>query len=461
MAGDYFINAVFVRLLLSRVLSSFGSTLAFTALAVHIYQRTSSGKVVGAVELVTALPLLAFGLFAGAVADRHDRKRVMIGADLVRTMAWLGIALDAGLVALFPLLALSSAAGAFFSPAMTASLPRIVGDRHLLRANSITATAMQVVTVAAPAAGGIGVALFGFGAVSVINAVTFLISALIIWTLPIPPASSREDLRTAQPAGSREAPAVGSTVDIGRAGDRDGSGAMPVPPDPGQEVWNGGSGYWSSLRDGMRWVFRQRGLCAVLAGLMPMMLGGGAVVTLLVAFATDILRISASGYGTAITFVAAGSIAGAFLPSMLDGRVGRTRFLQCVMILLALAMAGIAISRALLPFALSLVAVGSLQTALGVVLGTWMMSAIPNQMLGRAASAFSLVFEAARILGLVLGAWLVDLVGVVHVYNGAAVLGIFGALLGTFGLRCRGPIAGVPRRHTSGPCLPDAVVSGE
>ncbi len=182
----------FRRLLTGLAISQAGDWLYNVALLAFVYERTHSAGWLAATTAARVLPLVLFGPLGGIVADRFDRRTVMVVSDLVRGVLMLGLAVVAlaGLpVVLAPVLAgLATAAAAPYPPAAAATTPRLVPDVDLPGANA----ARSVVGMAAVAAGPIvGSAILLLGAPStafLINACTFALSGLAVLSIPSGPA---------------------------------------------------------------------------------------------------------------------------------------------------------------------------------------------------------------------------------------------------------------------------------
>jgi MFS family permease len=157
----------------------------YVALPVIVYDLTGSPLVTSLVATFEALPYLMFGLIAGALADRLDRKRVMVVADLtnaailgsIPVAAWLdGLTVPHVLVAAFA----SQAVFVFFDTANLGALPVLVGRDRIVTANSAIWGAASLLDVVMPAAAGALLAVVSAPTLIAIDALTFLASALLI-----------------------------------------------------------------------------------------------------------------------------------------------------------------------------------------------------------------------------------------------------------------------------------------
>src|SRR5918993_3552075 len=133
----------------AQLVSTIGESLTDLAAAILIFQITNSAFAVGAVLMVTAIPTLFVGLFAGVFVDRFDKKRILLLANLLRGFIVLGIPLsymtfmpanqDMFVFSLYGLIFISATVRQFFDPAWEAVLPEIATEEELTQANSFLA----------------------------------------------------------------------------------------------------------------------------------------------------------------------------------------------------------------------------------------------------------------------------------------------------------------------------------
>src|SRR5439155_24146961 len=120
------------------VASGLGTWLAVIALSVDVYARTHhSAKWVSALLIADFLPAILIGLFLGPLVDRISRKRLMIGADLVRLGVFCALPFADSPGAIVALAAVAGVATGFFQPAVYAGLPNLVDEADLAAANSL------------------------------------------------------------------------------------------------------------------------------------------------------------------------------------------------------------------------------------------------------------------------------------------------------------------------------------
>ncbi|GGU27649.1 MFS transporter [Lentzea flava] len=175
----------FSRYLHARVLSVVGAVVSAVAMPVLVYRLTGSAGWTSAVTAAEALPYLVFGLLAGALADRLDRRKMMVALDftvaavlLSVPLAWLAGALTAPHVVAVAFAA--QTAFVFFDAANFGALPALVGKDRLTAAYSTLYGRSTVVELVVPGVTGLLVAVVAPAALLAVNALTGVGSALLL-----------------------------------------------------------------------------------------------------------------------------------------------------------------------------------------------------------------------------------------------------------------------------------------
>ncbi|HEV3480310.1 MAG TPA: MFS transporter, partial [Gaiellaceae bacterium] len=171
-------------LALATFASGLGTWLAFVALTIDVFDRTESATWVSALLIADFLPAIVIGIAASSLVDRMPRRRLMIASDLVRVGVFLLLPFADDAAVIVALAAVAGFATGFFRPAVYAGLPNLVREEDLTRANSIVQTLENVTLAAGPIVGGVLVSVTGPGPAYVINAVTFLVSAVLLARIP-------------------------------------------------------------------------------------------------------------------------------------------------------------------------------------------------------------------------------------------------------------------------------------
>lgn len=182
-------NVMFRRLWLGNVVSLLGDWFNTIALYALILQLTGSELALGAVFIAKMLPSGLASPVAGLLVDRFNRRRVMIGADLIRGVVVLGFlmvdeASEVWLVYLFTVIQV--VVGSVFRPAQNSSVPNIVAPNELMTANALMAATWSTLLAFGAAAGGFATAYLGLKAVFILDSLTYLVSAWFIWRTVIP-----------------------------------------------------------------------------------------------------------------------------------------------------------------------------------------------------------------------------------------------------------------------------------
>jgi predicted MFS family arabinose efflux permease len=182
----------FHLLLASLAVSSCGDWLYNVALLAFVYERTGSATWLAITTAARVIPIVVLGPIGGVLADRWDRRRLIIASDLSRAVAMIALAIVAATampVALAALLAaLSTAASVVQPPCVAACTPRLVSGDELQRANGARAAIGQGSVVAGPALGAVLLGLSSPAVAIALNAVSFVASAAAITAIGSSPA---------------------------------------------------------------------------------------------------------------------------------------------------------------------------------------------------------------------------------------------------------------------------------
>lgn len=176
-------NRGFWLLMTGQSISSLGDILYTVATLSFAYAETRSVLGTGSLLMLTTLVRLVAGFLTVQVVDRVPHRTLMVAADIVRAAAvgllgLFSLRNDLSMPAIYAVTVVTAFAGAFFIPARAAILPGLVTREQLVRANGLIATTTQAVQTAAWAAGAVLVAFLGAPAVILLNAASFLVSAL-------------------------------------------------------------------------------------------------------------------------------------------------------------------------------------------------------------------------------------------------------------------------------------------
>jgi MFS family permease len=363
----------FRLLWIGQLVSMAGSMMQTAAILWHVsilVAPSQRGLALGMVGLVRVVPIVAFSLIAGVVADAHDRKRLMLvtQAGMAISAALLAWVAFAGVQTVWPIYALAAAGaafGTFDNPARQALIPTLVPAEHLPNAISLNAIMFQTAAVVGPAAGGFLIGEAGVGWAYAFNAVSFLF--VIGAVLALRDTSGH---------------AMGATGRISLA----------------------------AAVEGLRFVFRMPLIRSTM--LLDFFATFFASATaLLPIFAQDILHVGAHGYGV----LSAAPSAGAILASLVMVRAVDRIERRGAVLLGAIAIYGLAtvlfgFSRDFTLTFLCLAATGAADTVSMVIRNVVRQLTTPDSMRGRMTSVNMIFFMGGPQLGeleagLVANAW--------------------------------------------------------
>ncbi|MWC27752.1 non-ribosomal peptide synthetase/MFS transporter [Paenibacillus sp. MMS18-CY102] len=171
--------AAFFVVSFSRLISMMGSNLLGFALGLWVYQETGSVGDFAMISVFAMIPGILLLPFAGAIADRYDRRKIMMASEVMALVAtgFIGILYWTDNLLLWHMCAaavLSAMAGSFMGPASQAAVTQLVPKRYLAQANSINGITNAVTGIAAPALGGLMVVSIGMSGLLMIDIVSFV-----------------------------------------------------------------------------------------------------------------------------------------------------------------------------------------------------------------------------------------------------------------------------------------------
>jgi MFS family permease len=176
-------NRNFRRLWLAQIVSEIGDWFYTLSIYTLLLQLTGHASSVALALVLQVLPQTLVGPTAGVVNDRLRRKQVMIAADIVRflvVLAMLFVRTRSMMWLVYPLLLAETAMAAFFEPARSSVIPNITAEDEVLVANTLSSATWSMNLLIGAAVGGVVAAFFGRDTVFILNAISFLMSALLI-----------------------------------------------------------------------------------------------------------------------------------------------------------------------------------------------------------------------------------------------------------------------------------------
>jgi MFS family permease len=180
----------FRLLWLGQTISNLGNNVFSLALAWQVLLMTHSATAMGLILMARLVPNLAFVLIGGVAADRLPRRSIVLWSDGLRGLVLLSVTVlgVAGLLQLWLLVVESLIFGiveGFFNPALMSLPPELVAKEKLPSANALTALSLNLAGLAGPVLGALLIALAGLFSAFALDAVSFFISMLLLFPVPI------------------------------------------------------------------------------------------------------------------------------------------------------------------------------------------------------------------------------------------------------------------------------------
>jgi MFS family permease len=177
------INRNFACIWIGKIISQIGDKFYAIALVWWILKKTNSPGIMGVFLLLSVLPGLILGFYAGAIADRMNRKKLMIVTDVIRgalvaIVVVLSYADILKIWHIFLIGAAMSSVSAFFEPAQQAIIPQIVDKSKLKKANSLNQMVSGLSAVIGPILGSTTISLLGIPSAFLINSISFFLSSI-------------------------------------------------------------------------------------------------------------------------------------------------------------------------------------------------------------------------------------------------------------------------------------------
>jgi MFS family permease len=257
-------NRNFRNLLWGQVISELGNWFNFiAALGLVRVVSDASPQAAGILFVCRLLPFAIFSPIAGTFVDRFSRRQVMIWSDLIRfavALAFLFVTSADNLWIAYLATILLSAFGAFFDGAKNATTPNLTGKEGLLAGTALVFSTRFLLMAIGSALGGWAAAVFGYEVAFIINAVSFLASAVSVWL--IPEEATKEDKETKRQGDKEilESPAL--------------VGALPKMED---EVDNKRESFINELKEGFRYTTKNHFALTILLMNIIWATGGGAI----------------------------------------------------------------------------------------------------------------------------------------------------------------------------------------
>ncbi len=362
-------NREFITIVVGQGISALGDAVNYTALPLLVLYLTGSGFLMGIVGVLGSLPDLLLGLFAGALADRWDRRRMMLYADLGRAVltALIPLSVVLGWHTLAVVLIVTApiqALRVLFLAAYTGAVPNLVGRRQIGQATSVIEAIYSLGWILGPAIAGVLAATIGPSLTLAVDAASFLISAAALGLVRRPLRAER----TGEPAH-----------------------------------------ILSEIREGIRFVIGHRLLRTAILFWGTLMIGEAALIPAVTYFITRDLGMGAEAVGLVVSGFGLGSFVGSVAAGFLLKRSIGVPLLAGSAIG-ALALLGLAAQSSLPPMVALAFVIGTAEAVVLVSYVTLRAQATPDALIGRVGSTGRTVTIGAQPIGFLAAGLMLDLV---------------------------------------------------
>ena len=335
-----------------------------------VLQLTDSALAVGLVTALGSFPILLLTLYGGVVADRVDKRRLVIGLQslmlcealalaVLTHQGWITVHLVMGLASFYGLLS------AFEVPARQALVSEIVGREDLMNAIALNSSAFNVARVIGPSIAGALIATVGLAACFYLNAASDL--AVIVGLVL---------MRVRRPAAPSRAPALGA------------------------------------LKEGFGYIFGNRWPRALVTIVAGFSIFGASFIPMMPVFARDVLGLDAEGYGVILSAIGLGAAAGAIGMAATGGRIRRGRVVIATFALFGVLLSAGGYAAGFWTALAIFTAVGCLMAVNGILANTMLQLEAPDRLRGRVMGFYSFVVLGMAPFGAFQAGWVSEHYGV-------------------------------------------------
>ena len=368
--------------------STTGTWMQTVAQSWVVFKMTNSAFLLGVDGFLATGPMLLFSLFGGVIADRFERRKIMLLSQYLQmTFAFILAALiysgSVKIWHIFLLSFLTGSAQSFSGPAYASLLPLLVKREDVPNAIAMNSMQFNLARVVGPVLAGIALTTLGAAACFAVNGVSFIAVIAVYLIIRLPPVADRRGVTR---------------------------------------------GIFGEMSDGFRFVFARRILVTLTLLALAGTFLGMPIVTFLPVVAEKIFKLDARGYAWMMTTYGLGSVAGALLVAATSHSYRKGKVALELQLAFACLLVGFAFSRSL---PMSLI-IGFMAGAciVGVIslYSSLVQMATPDAMRGRVMSIFMLAFRGGMPLGNLIAGW------VAQRWSITVALAINGVLLATVAL---------------------------
>jgi MFS family permease len=347
--------------------SSIGTWMQIVAQSWLVYKLSNSAFLLGLDTFLGGIPIFLFSLFGGVVADRFERRRVLLGSQWTQmaTAFTLTLLVAFNLVQVWQILCLSFVTGfaqSFGGPAYQALIPTLVEKEDMPNAIALNSIQFNMATVIGPTLGGLALVKLGDAWCFGLNGLSFFapIVSLLMLRIRFVPQPTTESI-------------------------------------------------FSSMKEGFRFIHKQAAMEALMVLAFFMTLLGTPFRTFLIVFAKDIFHKGPETFTTFLSVMGVGSVCGALIVAWMGNVRNKGRVALTMLICLGAGIAGFSLSTSLVASYVLLFFSGASMIAVFAMVNSLVQLIVSNDMRGRVMSAYSFAFRGGMPMGNLLTGLLVPL----------------------------------------------------
>jgi len=366
--------------------SSIGTWMQIVAQAWLIYDLSKSGFLLGLDMFLGGIPIFLFSLFGGVIADRIERRRVLLASQWVQMASafTLTVLVVFHAVHVWQILALSFVSGfaqAFGGPAYLALIPTLVKTEDMPNAIALNSIQFNTATVIGPMLGGVAMVKLGNAWCFGLNGLSFLapIASLSLLHIRIIPEKTAETML-------------------------------------------------DSMKDGFRFIRRHGAMEALMVLAFSMTALGVPSRTFLPIFAKQVFHRGPETYTMFLSVAGIGSVLGALTVAGLGNVSHKGKIALSMLIFMGAGIAGFALSRSLALTFVMLFLNGASMVGVFAMVNSLVQLITTNEMRGRVMSAYNFAFRGGMPMGNLVAGWLVP------IFTAPTVLAVNGLMLASLGL---------------------------
>jgi MFS transporter, DHA3 family, macrolide efflux protein len=396
--GDVLHIPMLRRLWYAQVISVFGDFLAlYAVIGILTFKLHATAQQVTGVQIAYMLPIAVLGILAGVFVDRWPLKPTMVSSDSLRAGLVLLLIFAQQPWHFYAILAGISIFSSFFSPAQGVAIRSAVPLHGLRSANALMQQVMFGMRIIGPAIASFMVASFGPVSCYVLDSVSFVGSATLIFSITF--------VKSDRPKANAMAPQAGSSA-LGKI--------------------------WLDMKQGIDFIVHHAALLFVILAMAAGMFVLGCFGPLIAVYVRDSLHASTRAFGIVAAMIGLGMLIGINGLNTFGKKLSNTLLVYCGLCGIAVGLVILALLPHIWSTILGNLIVGFSVAGIIVPAQTLFQQATPPELMGRVGSTFMSIVFASQIAGLVLSGVLTQHIGVRQVFTLCAIMLVFLMAAGKF-----------------------------